>query len=131
LPSDFCAGGSGNPQPIAENPAEIKGYVTAPEAAAHSQQYWLYVEMPHGTERGYLDKPSDRPTLHVWVDHKKYGYTEYVATYDERVIEHGEVEYFSVTPYGKGWKRTKRKPYFMQLRDHRPSTVWCRKVVRS
>jgi hypothetical protein len=126
---DFCVGGSpDDTQSIAETSETVKRDVTAlalepKQAAAHAHQFWLYVAMPSGVERGYLEKPTDRPTLHVWVDHQKHSYTEYVATYDDCESP--------VAPYGAGWKRARRKPSFMQLRDHRPSTVWCRKVVRS
>jgi hypothetical protein len=89
-------------------------------------EYWLYVHADGVTERSYPDKPTDRPTLHIWVSGSG---TEFTATYS---VEDDDGVLLSIKPYGQGWKLLKKPPpSFVKLRTHQPSTVWGRRAVRS
>jgi hypothetical protein len=104
------------------------------EQARRRGEYWLYVNTPAKgeyvslplAERGYLEKPDDRPTLHVWAERRRSGWREYTVTYDDVWDD----QTFRKTPYGEDWQWTSRVPPFirLKLRTHRPSTVWTRRV---
>lgn len=120
-PSADCAGGAAIAD-IKRQPSR-KGNRNFRLASEH----YLYVTYI-GQEITYPEKPDNSPTLHIWVDDSDRQWT---ATYHHLINWHcsDNGTFRLVHPAGQGWVQWEGEPpAFMELRTHRPSSVWWRKT---